>query len=260
MKLNAYTLPLIISLLLHALVLGLVFQNWESAPKPRQVEIPQHIQAQVVDFNPRAEEEARQAEEQRIIDLRRRQEEQAQREAEQRRQQEAERQRQAQERERQQEAERAAEREREREREQQRERERQEQAARQERERQELERQQRLDEALAREEEFLVETQTQGTVQSYVSLITQRIEQNWSRPPSARVGMQVVLMIQLVPTGQVVDVSVVESSGNAAFDRSAEQAVTRVGRFTEIQDMPPEIFERHFRQLRLAFIPQDLRL
>jgi len=258
MKLNAYTLPLIISLLLHALVLGLVLQNWESVPKPRQVEIPQHIQAQVVDFNPRAEEEARLAEEQRVIDLRRRQEEQAQREAEQRRQQEAERQRQAQERERQQEAERAAERERQQE--QQRERERQEQAARQERERQELERQQRLDEALAREEEFLVETQTQGTVQSYVSLIAQRIEQNWSRPPSARVGMQVVLMIQLVPTGQVVDVSVVESSGNAAFDRSAEQAVTRVGRFTEIQDMPPEIFERHFRQLRLVFIPQDLRL
>ena len=258
MKLNAYTLPLIISLLLHALVLGVVLQNWESAPKPRQVEIPQHIQAQVVDFNPRAEEDARQAEEQRMRDLRRRQEEQAQREAEQRRQQEAERQRQAQER--QQEAERVAQAEREREQEQQREQERQQEAARQERERQELERQQHLDEALAREEEFLVETQTQGTVQSYVSLIAQRIEQNWSRPPSARVGMQVVLMIQLVPTGQVVDVSVVESSGNAAFDRSAEQAVTRVGRFTEIQDMSPDIFERHFRQLRLVFIPRDLRL
>src|SRR5690625_7582610 len=91
MRLNAYTLPLIISLLLHALVLGLVFQKWESTHKPRKVEIPQHVQAQIVDFNPRAEEEARQAEEQRIIDLRRRQEEQARREAEQRRQQEAER-------------------------------------------------------------------------------------------------------------------------------------------------------------------------
>src|SRR5690625_7468164 len=89
-----------------------------------------------------------------------------------------------------------------------------------------------------------METQTQGAVQSYVSLIAQRIEQNWSRPPSARVGMRVELMIQLVPTGQVVDVSVVESSGNAAFDRSAEQAVTRVGRFTEVQDMPPRSEER----------------
>src|SRR5690625_3121282 len=239
MRLNAYTLPLIISLLLHALVLGLVFQKWESTHKPRKVEIPQHVQAQIVDFNPRAEEEARQAEEQRIIDLRRRQEEQA--------------------RERQQEAERERQREREREQQRERERQRQEEAARQERERQE-QIQQRLDEALAREEEFLMETQTQGAVQSYVSLIAQRIEQNWSRPPSARVGMQVVLMIQLVPTGQVVDVSVVESSGNAAFDRSAEQAVTRVGRFTEVQDMPPDLFERHFRQLRLVYIPRDLRL
>src|SRR5690625_2195769 len=53
MRLNAYTLPLIISLLLHALVLGLVFQKWESTHKPRKVEIPQHVQAQIVDFNPR---------------------------------------------------------------------------------------------------------------------------------------------------------------------------------------------------------------
>jgi colicin import membrane protein len=258
MKLNEYTLPVVISLVLHGLVLGLVLQNWESAPAPMKVQTPRHIQAEIVDFNPRAAEEARQAEEQKIIDMRQREQERARREAEQRRQQEAERQRQARERERQ-EAERRAQAEREREREQQRERERQE-AERRERERQERVRQQRLDEALAREEEFLAETQTQSTAQSYVSLIAQRIEQNWSRPPSARVGMQVVLMIQLVPTGQVVDVTVVESSGNAAFDRSAEQAVKRVGRFTEVQDMPPEVFERHFRQLRLVFIPRDLRL
>ncbi|MDQ2077899.1 cell envelope integrity protein TolA [Marinimicrobium sp. ABcell2] len=259
MKLNSYTLPFIISLLLHGLVLGLVLQNWQSAPAPMEVRTPRHVQAEIVDFNPRAAEEAR-AEEQRVIDMRQREQERARREAEQRRQQEAERQRQARERERQ-EAERQAqaEREREREREQQRERERRE-AERREQERQERVRQQRLDDALAREEEFIAETQSQSTAQSYVALIAQRIEQNWSRPPSARVGMQVVLMIQLVPTGQVVDVSVVESSGNAAFDRSAEQAVKRVGRFTEVQDMPPEVFERHFRQLRLVFIPRDLRL
>lgn len=256
MKLNDYTMPLIISLGLHVLVLGLVIQNWESSPPQIKVQTPSHVRAEIVEFNPRAEQEAREAEQQRIIDLRARRQEQERREAEQARRQEAERQRQAREQQQRQEAERQAQAERERERE----REQRAEAERQEQQRQERIRQQRLDDALAREEEFLAERQSEATAQSYVDVIARRVEQNWSRPPSARVGMQVVLMIQLVPTGQVVDVTIAESSGNAAFDRSAEQAVKRVGRFTEVQNMPPEVFERHFRQLRLVFMPQDLRL
>ncbi len=95
--------------------------------------------------------------------------------------------------------------------------------------------------------------------QSYISVIQRRINDNWSRPPSARNGMKVELRIQLVPTGTVVNVAVIKSSGSDAFDRSAINAVNKVGQFSEIKSMPSRIFEREFRQFILLFQPQDLR-
>ena len=79
-------------------------------------------------------------------------------------------------------------------------------------------------------------------------------------PPSARRDMEVELLVQLVPTGQVISVVVVRSSGNAAFDRSAEQAVLKVGRFEKLKELPPKVFETYFRKLPLIFRPDDLRL
>ncbi len=118
---------------------------------------------------------------------------------------------------------------------------------------------QRLMDALANDEAQVAAEVAEVQTQSYVNIITQRIEQTWSRPPSARRGMKCELLIQLVPTGQVVNVTVVKGSGNAAFDRSAEQAVRLVDRFSALQKMPAELFERNFRQLTLVFKPEDLR-
>ena len=95
---------------------------------------------------------------------------------------------------------------------------------------------------------------------SYSAYITERIEANWNRPPSARRGMEAKLLIRLVPTGQVVSVALLKTSGNIAFDRSAEQAVYKVGNFDKLQKMDLRIFEKSFRQLELVFRPDDLRL
>lgn len=261
MTLKAYTLPLLISLTLHALVFALVFSTWESRPKEREVQRPRVVQAKVVEYTAKSQRQAeQQAAQQKVIDMRRQQQARERQEAERRRQQEEARRAQAQ-REREQKAQ--AERER-----QEAERRRREQAEAEQRRREQelqaeqerLERQQQLDRALAEEAEFFEEQQAQQVAQSYVDVMAQRIENNWSRPPSARLGMQCVLEIQLVPTGQVVSVTVVESSGNSAFDRSAEQAVKRIDRFEEIQGMPSQVFESQFRQLRLVFKPEDLRL
>ncbi|MEX0943737.1 MAG: cell envelope integrity protein TolA [Pseudomonadales bacterium] len=93
---------------------------------------------------------------------------------------------------------------------------------------------------------------------AYVAQIQQDIVQRWSRPPSARNGMQALLKVRLVPTGEVVDVAVIESSGNDAFDRSAIQAVEKAERFL----VPSESrqFERNFREFEVLFRPEDLRL
>jgi colicin import membrane protein len=68
--------------------------------------------------------------------------------------------------------------------------------------------------------------------------------------------MEATLMVELVPTGDVVNVSIVRSSGDAAFDRSAETAVRTARRF----QVPPDsaLFERYFRRFTLLFRPEDL--
>lgn len=129
-------------------------------------------------------------------------------------------------------------------------------------------RQQRLDElaqssfldALASEAGQLAEqnaaSEAEAVAQSYRYRIYQQVVANWSRPPSARNGMQAKLLVELVPTGDVVSVMVVESSGNDAFDRSAEAAVNKSRRFQVPEES--EIFERHFRRFSLLFRPEDL--
>ena len=81
----------------------------------------------------------------------------------------------------------------------------------------------------------------------------------WTRPPSARNGMVSILSIQLVPTGEVVGVSVLQSSGNTVFDRSAMTAVERTGRFPEVAKLDNRTFEANFRRFQLIFKPEDLR-
>lgn len=93
---------------------------------------------------------------------------------------------------------------------------------------------------------------------AYASQIQRDIVQNWSRPPSARNGMEALLRVFLVPTGEVVNVVVEESSGNDAFDRSALLAVRKTERFQVPRQSRQ--FERNFREFTVLFRPEDLRL
>ncbi|MEP5567733.1 MAG: cell envelope integrity protein TolA [Halioglobus sp.] len=114
--------------------------------------------------------------------------------------------------------------------------------------------------AMAAEDEVLEATATADEMAaSYASLIQQTVVNYWSRPPSARNGMEALLQIQLIPTGDVVNVSVLKSSGNSAFDRSAVNAVEKAGSFPELQKLPNREFEKTFRRFRLLFRPEDLR-
>lgn len=111
--------------------------------------------------------------------------------------------------------------------------------------------------ALDAESEQLAQREADEMAGSYIGAIIADIERHWSRPPSARQGMQVELRISLVPSGELVDISVVRSSGNTAFDRSAELAVRRAAPFQVPANQT--VFEQRFRRLRLVFTPEDLR-
>ena len=104
-------------------------------------------------------------------------------------------------------------------------------------------------EALAAEEQLVAQ---------YSTLMKRIITQNWLIPPNARNNMMVMLQISLVPTGEVIAVEILQSSGDSVFDRSAQQAVERIGRFYELQELDYSVFDRHFRTINLQFRPEDL--
>lgn len=108
------------------------------------------------------------------------------------------------------------------------------------------------------EQEYRLAVTDDEKAMAYVSQIKREIVHNWSRPPTARNGMEASLRVFLVPTGEVVDVVLEQSSGNDAFDRSALLAVRKAQRFQVPGDSRQ--FERNFREFTVLFRPEDLRL
>lgn len=94
---------------------------------------------------------------------------------------------------------------------------------------------------------------------SYDDLIRQLVSQNWTRPPSARNGMVVVVQINMLPDGTIANASVSRSSGDAGFDSSAVNAVRNVGRISEMQGLSPADFAP-YRSFKMTFTPEDLAL
>jgi len=241
--LRQYALPLLLALLLHALAAVFLVRGFDPSSSETRTIKPQIVNSQLLVLEPKARpapppraepapqpDRARERAEQQAREQQAR--EQAAREAEQRRQEQAR------------------------------------QKAEAERQRQEAEAQQRRLEALANasfadaladESEALAEAEADAAeqvAQSFRYGIYEKVVANWSRPPSARNRMEAKLLVELVPTGDVVAVTVLDSSGSEAFDRSAEAAVRKAGRF-EVPD-DSSVFERYFRRFTLLFRPEDL--
>ena len=272
---NGYPVSIIASVLFHGLVLLALFYFQQANTEVIDIVRPPSVKALLVAENPQEKnadiQQQRQA--QRVQEQRREeQRQQAQAEAQrvQEQQQAAEReasqeraalqQRQDQER-RQAEQKRLADEQQQRDEQQRRENEQrrqQEVAAQQEAARQEQIRQEQALQAQRDAEATEVARTESERVMSYSAVIHDLVQQNWSRPPSARNGMVVVLRIRMVPTGDVIEVEIVQSSGDFAFDRAAESAVLKVRRFTELQGMDTRMFDRNFRTFLLTFRPQDL--
>lgn len=89
-------------------------------------------------------------------------------------------------------------------------------------------------------------------------LIINLISQQWRRPPTARQGMSVELLIEMLPDGTISNAGVTRTSGDPAFDNSAVAAVRSVGRIPEIQTLDSGLFESLYRKRRIIFKPEDL--
>lgn len=262
LKFEGYPPAVAASVILHALLLVFVLGRAVTPSDYVTIEDPVIITATAVDVNPQRLRRLEHLEEEQAAANRRRQEDQARarREQEERARQErlAQEQRQARERA---EAERRRQEDLDRQRQASAEAERQRQAEetrRREAEQARQREQQRLAEQAAREAQASQVASENLVVAEYAAIIRRVISQNWQIPPSARNGMSATVSLRLVPTGEVVSSSILQSSGDAAFDRSVLQAVERADRFPELQDLDNSVFERNFRNFTLVFRPEDL--
>jgi len=123
----------------------------------------------------------------------------------------------------------------------------------------EAERLQAAKEAAAREfdrqleeEELLLAATDSGALDQYKSLIRQKIERNWVRPPSAKPGLECEVSVTQIPGGQVTDVRIGRCNADDAVRRSIEAAVLRASPLPLPDDAT--LFERN---LSFIFKPQQ---
>ena len=233
----SYSTGALFSIVLHVAVVAALLANWESDSKKVIIQ-PQYIEAKIVELAPKKKPVAKPPKPK--VDRAAKKREQDKRRAAEKKKAEAKRLAALKEKQR-------ADREREK---------LEQQRAEAERKRIETE----FAETLAQEQADISAQEDERVANSFMQLIRQRLSDNWSRPPSARRDMETLLEIRLVPTGRIVGVTVVKSSGDIAFDRSVEQAAFKAEQFEEIQQLEPRLFEKHFRIVKVAFSPQDLRL
>lgn len=267
LKFEGYPPAVLLAVLLHA---GLIWFLLDRQFEPENIVKvqPMQISAATAKENPQKLRRIQQVEQQRAADQRARDEararEQAAREREAQQKAEAERQRQAQQqRELQQRQEQARKAEEDRQAAARRQAEEEAARARQaEQQRQrEIEQQRQRAEAEAQRQaqaNAAASNAENDIVSQYMAIIQELIQQNWIIPPSARNGMVARIELRTTPVGDILNARIVQSSGDASFDRSVEQAVARVGNLQELRDLPNAVYERNFRTITLTFSPQDL--
>ncbi len=89
--------------------------------------------------------------------------------------------------------------------------------------------------------------------EKYKVLIRQKVTRNWARPADTQKGLVCTVRVRLVPTGEVLEVKVVRSSGNDLFDRSVENAVYKASPLPLPEER--DLFE-YFREIEFLFNPE----
>ncbi len=86
----------------------------------------------------------------------------------------------------------------------------------------------------------------------YKQAMKQKIERNWILPAAATVGAKCAVMLRQIPGGEVISVRIEFCDGDAALERSIENAIYKA---SPLPDPPePSLFER---DIRITFTVPD---
>jgi colicin import membrane protein len=104
----------------------------------------------------------------------------------------------------------------------------------------------------AEEEEGAAAAVRAGVMDEYRLMLVQTIERNWTRPPSARAGLDCTLYVTQAPGGTVMDVKLGTCNGDQAVRESITTAVHKSSPLPAPRD--PRAFER---RLEIVFRPKE---
>lgn len=131
-----------------------------------------------------------------------------------------------------------------------------ERAAAEKKAREEAQRAAALSEALALEEkERAAAAQARADeteIARYIAAVRSQVASVFIYPDLAD-GLSCTLYVRMIPGGEVVEARVIESSGNASFDRQAENAVRKAAPLPVPSD--PRLFQR-MREIKFVFDPE----
>ena len=112
-----------------------------------------------------------------------------------------------------------------------------------------------LQDLLNQELEALDSNQLENEINQYSTLIINLIESAWIKPKNIQENLICDIKIKINSRGRIINISLIQSSGNIRFDNSALQAVKRVETFSFFNEIKKETYEDVFKNIVISFNP-----
>ena len=108
---------------------------------------------------------------------------------------------------------------------------------------------------LLTEEAEVEVSKEQQEIAIYAQRIISTIEDAWMKPRNIPENLVANLRLKIRPSGRIIGVDLIKSSGNIRFDNSALQAVRRVEAFNFFNSIPKTLYEKEFQVISISFNP-----
>ena len=84
-------------------------------------------------------------------------------------------------------------------------------------------------------------------------IIQERISSIWIKPNSLSESLIAKVLINLAPSGEILNFSLTEPSSNTSFNESILTAMNKMTFFEEVLSLERKLFEKNFRNFNLVF-------
>ena len=85
------------------------------------------------------------------------------------------------------------------------------------------------------------------------AIIQKRISSIWIKPNSLSESLIAKVLINLAPSGEILNFSLIEPSSNTSFNESILTAMNKMTFFEEVLSLERKLFEQNFRNFNLVF-------